>query len=100
MALDTPVREYGKHTHRDLSIATPKESGESRLHPVPPKMALPRGVQDAGDAAPQPLSRPRVRDPATLSAEARAFLALAQSPKPSERPTADPWKQVFAASGQ
>ena len=53
---------HPKHTHRDLSIATPSESGESRLPPVPPKMALPRGVQDAGDAAPQPLSRPRATD--------------------------------------
>ena len=51
---------HPKHTHRDLSISTPTRSGRSRLHPVPPKMALPRGVQDAGDAAPQPLSRPRV----------------------------------------
>ena len=50
---------HPKHTHRDLSIAAPGRSGRSRLPPVPPKMALPRGVQDAGDAAPQPLSRPR-----------------------------------------
>ena len=40
-------------------------------------MALPRGVQDAGDAAPQPLSRPRV---------ARAMEADRYPARPSELP--------------